>query len=150
MLTYSPTSTFWMCNRVTNACYKMYNQMAPFVRARVDAFENEQMNSAVPANDALLLRLYGNGGKSAVRKVRKALTEYTVNTAQTQFNNWVKLEETLLVKFIDGNVKAQDENGNFIHSEDYEGLPVGITQPGYTDKWKEAVVKDHGSVIEEK
>ena len=150
MLSYSPTSTFWMCNRVTNACYKMYNQMAPFVRARVDAFENEQMNSAVPANDALLLRLYGNGGKSAVRKVRKALTEYTVNTAQTQFNNWVKLEETLLVKFIDGNVKAQDENGNFIHSEDYEGLPVGITQPGYTDKWKEAVVKDHGSVIEEK
>jgi dipeptidase len=54
------------------------------------------------------------------------------------------------VKFIDGNVKAQDENGNFIHSEDYDGLPIHITQPGYTDKWKEAVVKDHGSVIEEK
>ena len=150
MLTYSPTSTFWMCNRVTNACYKMYNQMAPYVRERVDAFENEQMNSAVPANDAKLLQLYGKGGKSAVRKVRKALTEYTVNTAQTQFAAWTKLEETLLVKFIDGNVKAQDENGNFLHSEDYEGLPIHITQPGYTDKWKEAVVKDHGSVIEEK
>ena len=150
MLTYSPTSTFWMCNRVTNACYKMYNQMAPYVRERVDAFENEQMNSAVPANDAKLLQLYGKGGKSAARKVRKALTEYTVNTAQTQFAAWTKLEETLLVKFIDGNVKAQDENGNFLHSEDYEGLPIHITQPGYTDKWKEAVVKDHGSVIEEK
>ncbi len=150
MLSYSPTSTFWMCNRVTNACYKMYNQMAPYVRERVDAFENEQMNSAVPANDEALLKLYGKGGKSAIRKVRKALTEYTVNTAQTQFAAWAKLEETLLVKFIDGNVKAQDENGNFIHSEDYVGLPVGITQPGYTDKWKEAVVKDHGSVIEEK
>ena len=150
MLTYSPTSTFWMCNRVTNACYKMYNQMAPYVRERVDAFENEQMNSAVPANDEALLKLYGKGGKSAVRKVRKALTEYTVNTAQTQFAAWTKLEETLLVKFIDGNVKAQDESGNFLHSEDYEGLPIHITQPGYTDKWKEAVVKDHGSVIEEK
>ena len=150
MLTYSPTSTFWMCNRVANACYKMYNYMAPYVRERIDAFENEQMNTAVPANDEALLKLYGNGGKSALRKVRKALTAYTVNTAQTQFAAWSKLEETLLVKFIDGNVKAQDENGNFIHSEDYDGLPVGITQPGYTDKWKEAVVRDHGSVIEEK
>ena len=150
MLTYSPTSTFWMCNRVANACYKMYNHMAPYVRERIDAFENEQMNTAVPANDATLLQLYGKGGKSALRKVRKALTEYTVNTAQTQFAAWTKLEETLLVKFIDGNVKAQDENGNFLHSEDYEGLPIHITQPGYTDKWKEAVVKDHGSVIEEK
>ncbi len=150
ILKYSPTSTFWMCNRVANACYKMYDRMAPYVRERIDAFENGQMDSEVPSFDEKLLKLYGTGGKSALRKVRKALTEYTVNTAQKQFEAWTRLEETLLVKFIDGNVKAQDENGAFIHSEDYEGLPVGITQPGYTDKWKEAVVKDHGSVIEEK
>jgi len=150
ILKYSPTSTFWMCNRVANACYKMYDRMAPYVRERIDSFENAQMDTEVPAFDGQLLQLYGNGGKSALRKVRKALTEYTVNTAQKQFEAWTRLEETLLVKFIDGNVKAQDENGAFIHSEDYEGLPIGITQPGYTEKWKEAVVKDHGSVIEEK
>ena len=34
MLHYSPTSAFWMCNRVANACYKMYDKMAPFVRAQ--------------------------------------------------------------------------------------------------------------------
>ena len=28
MLEYSPTSAFWMTNRVANACYKMYNVMA--------------------------------------------------------------------------------------------------------------------------
>ncbi len=150
ILKYSPTSTFWMCNRVANACYKMYDRMAPYVRERIDSFENAQMDTEVPAFDGQLLQLYGNGGKSALRKVRKALTQYTVNTAQKQFEVWTRLEETLLVKFIDGNVKAQDENGAFIHSEDYEGLPIGITQPGYTEKWKEAVVKDHGSVIEEK
>ena len=150
ILKYSPTSTFWMCNRVANACYKMYDRMAPYVRERIDSFENAQMDTEVPAFDGQLLQLYGNGGKSALRKVRKALTQYTVNTAQKQFEAWTRLEETLLVKYIDGNVKAQDENGAFIHSEDYEGLPIGITQPGYTEKWKEAVVKDHGSVIEEK
>ena len=35
ILHYSPTSQFWMCNRVAQACYKMYDRMAPFVRAEV-------------------------------------------------------------------------------------------------------------------
>ena len=34
ILHYSPTSQFWMCNRVANACYKMYDRMAPVARGR--------------------------------------------------------------------------------------------------------------------
>ena len=150
MLHYSPTSAFWMCNRVTNACYKMYNQMAPVVREKIDAFENDQMNVKLKANDEKLMALYGKGGKAAEKKVRKAATAYSVETAQKQFADWVALEEMLLVKFIDGNVKGQNPDGSFKHSEYSKGLPGEIIQPGYTDKWKEAVAKDHGSVIEEK
>ena len=150
MLHYSPTSAFWMCNRVTNACYKMYNQMAPVVREKIDAFENDQMNVKLKANDEKLMTLYGKGGKAAEKKVRKAATAYSVETAQKQFADWVALEEMLLVKFIDGNVKGQNPDGSFKHSEHSKGLPGEIIQPGYTDKWKEAVAKDHGSVIEEK
>ena len=150
MLHYSPTSAFWMCNRVTNACYKMYNQMAPVVREKIDAFENDQMNVKLKANDEKLMALYGKGGKAAEKKVRKAATAYSVETAQKQFADWVALEEMLLVKFIDGNVKGQNPDGSFKHSEHSKGLPGEIIQPGYTDKWKEAVAKDHGSVIEEK
>ena len=51
------------------------------------------------------------------------------------------------VKKIDGNVKAQNEDGSFKHSPFNAGTPAGITNPGYTDKWKEAVIKDHGDVI---
>ena len=54
----------------------------------------------------------------------------------------------LLVKFIDGNVKAQAEDGSFLHSEYSEGIPEGLTQPGYTDIWKEAVVRDNGDILE--
>jgi len=150
MLHYSPTSAFWMCNRVTNACYKMYNQMAPVVREKIDAFENDQMNVKLKANDEKLMAIYGKGGKAAEKKVRKAATAYSVETAQKQFADWVALEEMLLVKFIDGNVKGQNPDGSFKHSEYSKGLPGEIIQPGYTEKWKEAVAKDHGSVIEEK
>ena len=56
-------------------------------------------------------------------------------------------EFPLLVKFIDGNVKAQAEDGSFLHSEYSEGIPEGLAQPGYTDIWKEAVVKDNGEIL---
>ena len=154
MLHYSPTSAFWMCNRIANACYKMYDRMAPFVRERADSFENEQMFTKVKENDDKLLAAYNKGKKpgrkAAVRKVRKALTRYSVETAQKQFADWAKLEETLLVKFIDGNIKAQEEDGSFKHSEYNEGTPEGLQYGGYNDLWKKVVAQEHGSVIESK
>ena len=144
MLHYSPTSQFWMCNRVANACYRMYDQMAPVARKAADDFELRQMNEVVPQTDAKAAALIAEG---KVKKAKKFLTEYTVETAQQQFLAWTALEELLLVKFIDGNVKAQAEDGSFLHSEYSEGIPEGLAQPGYTDIWKEAVVKDNGEIL---
>ena len=144
MLHYSPTSQFWMCNRVANACYRMYDQMAPVARKAADDFELRQMNEVVPQTDAKAAALIAEG---KVKKAKKLLTEYTVETAQQQFLAWTALEELLLVKFIDGNVKAQAEDGSFLHSEYSEGIPEGLAQPGYTDIWKEAVVKDNGEIL---
>ena len=145
MLHYSPTSQFWMCNRVANACYRMYDQMAPVVREIADKFELQQMNEMIPQIDEAAARLVGKGRTD---RARRMLTEYTVAIAQHQFEVWTKLEEMLLVKFIDGNVKAQAEDGSFLHSEYSEGIPEGLTQPGYTDIWKEAVVRDNGEILE--
>ena len=146
LLHYSPTSQFWMCSRVTNACYKMYNYMAPVARCAADEFEQRQMFSAVPEMDGKLAKLVA---RKKIRKARKLMTKYTVGTAMDQFAVWRALEELLLVKFIDGNVKAQNEDGSFKHSEYHEGTPEGLTQPGYTDFWKEAVAgSSHSSVLE--
>ena len=143
LLHYSATSQFWVCNRVANACYKMYDRMAPVAREAIDEFENKMMFEAVPEMDAKLSAM-------KPRRAVKALTKFTVETAQAQFENWVKLEELLLVKFIDGNVKGQNEDGTFICSPYDAGTPGKLDQPGYTEKWKEAVAKDHGDVIESK
>jgi dipeptidase len=152
LLHYSPTASFWVNNRVSNACYKMYDRMEPFVRAQIDAFENAQAE-AVTAQDAKMLTIYNKnakrpGSKRALKKIRRELTRYTVETAQKQFANWARLEETLLVKFIDGNVKAQAEDGSFLHSKYNAGTPDKLEQPGYTEKWKEAAAKDNGTILE--
>ena len=145
LLHYSATSQFWMCNRVANACYKMYNVMSPTVRRAIDAFEKEQMFTAVPAQDAKLAALVQKG---QLRKARKEMTAYSVNTAQKQFQAWVKLEEFLLVKFMDGNVKTQKEDGSFKHSKYGEGRPILIIHPEYTETWKQAVAEsEHGPVL---
>lgn len=139
---YSETSSFWMNNRISNSCYKMYNQMEPVVRKAIDEFENSQMKKEVPHFDSLAVKMLGTHKKGLLAKlaewrVRRALTDYTVDTAQKQFAKWSHLEKSLLVMFIDGNVKEKDEEGK-----------VTLRQPGYTTKWKEAVVKDHGPVIQ--
>ena len=139
MLHYSPTSSFWICNRVAQACYKMYNQMEPVVRAKADEFEKHQMFEGVPAMDAQLCELLGKG---KTRKAIRTMTSYTVNTAQEQFEAWKALEELLLVKFIDGNVKAQEADGSFKHSKYHSGTPEGLTQPGYTEAWKRAAARE--------
>lgn len=164
LLHYSPTSSFWINNRISNACYKMYNIMAPHVRAKIDAFEIDQMEHKTHAVDSAACVLYNEVAvrfqekaergamisRKPFAKLTKFLTDYTVNTAQEQFAAWVKLEEELLVKFIDGNVKPQDENGAFKHSEYSEGLPGKIEQPGYTDLWKETVAREAGDVLKVK
>jgi len=164
LLHYSATSSFWMNNRVANACYKMYNVMAPTVREAADKFEREQMFKGARSADSTALFMYNDivakiqkklSGKAKnvmlpkdpFVQVRDFLTKYSVNTAQKQFEQWTKLEELLLVKYIDGNVKPQDADGNFEHSDYSEGVPKSIGWPGYTEKWKEAVAADHGDVV---
>ena len=162
MLEYSPTSAFWICNRVANACYRMYNVMAPTVRMAIDEFEVSQM-AAVPEIDALARTKYDkamadtgmkNMKKAAEKadfsEVYKYLTDYSVSTAQNIFNEWVNLEVFLLLKYMDGNIKGQNPDGSFIDNGYSDRIPGAISNEDYTEKWKEAVVKDHGDVLEVK
>ena len=162
MITYSPTSAFWMCNRVANACYKMYNEMAPVVVEKIDAWEKGQMEK-VKETDSRAMEIYNEAKTTPRRQIRRNasakkvvdpyadvkqfLTEYSVNTAQDIFNQWVNLETLLLVKFIDGNNKAQNADGSFVTNKYTDKIPDNIKSVGYTEKWKECVAKDHGETV---
>ena len=162
ILEYSPTSAFWMCNRVANSCYRMYNIMAPVVREKADSFEKGQM-AVIPDIDSHALDLYRKALDIPKRQIRRNdevakvpdpftevkdfLTDYSVETAQGIFREWTALETFLLLKFMDGNVKAQNPDGSFVTNGYSDRIPDGITNPGYTEKWKEAVVRDHGDVL---
>lgn len=162
LLTYSPTSAFWMTNRVANACYRMYDRMAPVVRARADAWEREKL-AEVPQIDKIALSILKVAQETPRKQIKRNdsakkvidpniplkeyLTSYSVMQADKIFNQWVELEQFLLVKFIDGNVKAQNGDGSWVTNGN-GNIPDRIEQPGYTEIWKNAVAREHGDVIE--
>ncbi len=163
LLKYSPTSSFWINNRISNACYKMYNIMAPYVRAKIDAFEIDQMERRTHSVDSMAVVMYNEVAikmqkkmsargdvmvsRKPFQKIVDYVTNYTVQTADKQFSEWSNLEVELLVKFMDGNVKPQNDDGSFKHSKYSERMPDHIEHPGYTDLWKETVAQEHGEII---
>lgn len=139
MLTYSPTSAFWLFNRVTNFAYLLYDRVAPEVRKAVDKHENDAIERTA-AIDAAAMMLY----KESPQKAREFLTDYSVNTAQDLFAKWDKLDKYLLVKFMDGNIKKQDTNGCFINNGHSKSIPASPSQPGYSEMWKRTVKESAG------
>lgn len=137
MLKYSETSAFWAFNRVSNFAYLRYNVIMPDVLKVQSALETK-FAKYTPAVDAAALKLYDSDPALAV----EFLTDYSVNTANTTVKTWIDLSNWLLVKYIDGNVK-KEQDGRFIRNP--YGFPVSPSHPQYSNEWLETVVKSTGS-----
>lgn len=139
---YSETAAFWLTNRVTNFAYGRYDVLSKEIRKVADAHENKAIKT-IPAIDAAALELY----KVSPLAAQEFLTGYSLLTAADIFSQWVKLDKYLIVKYIDGNVKIEDENG-FKDNGYGRGIPASPAQPGYSEEWKRAVVKDAGEKLQ--
>ena len=142
MLQYSDTSMFWITNRVTQFAYLRYDLIGKKVREFIDEWENKAFDLVEHIDIAL-------ANTPSAKKKAKIATEFSTSTAQSLFDIWVNLDKYLMVKYIDGNVKGEDENG-FMDNGNGKDIPGKIEQPGYTEKWKRAVAADHGKILEVK
>ena len=138
MLHYSATSMFWVTNRIANFAYLRYNVIGKRVREEVDKWENEKLKE-VEKVDAKVAEL-------STKKAQKLLTDYSTVTAQALFEKWDSLDKYLLIKYIDGNEKSENEKG-FIDNGNGKNIPDKIKQSGYSEKWKRAVAADNGEVL---
>lgn len=142
MTKYSSTAAFWLFNRVTNFAYTMrYDMMSKDILKVVDRWENDALKE-VRAIDAAAEILYKESPEMALN----FLTDYSVNKAQNLFSTWTELDQYLLVKYLDGNVKQEDANG-FKDNGNGRNIPTSPHFPGYNDKWKRAVAADNGEIL---
>lgn len=139
LLTYSPTSAFWLFNLVANMCYSRYDMMSADAIRLQKELEKSFIEGIASADEAAL-KLYSQSEKQA----RDYLTNYSLKAAGTTFEKWKKLSEYLLVKYIDGNIKNESD-GRF--STTPTGYPMMPKQPGYPDSWKKSVINDTGKKL---
>jgi dipeptidase len=139
LLTYSPTSAFWLFNTVANFCYLRYDSMSQDAIKIQKKLESGYLTE-IAAVDNTALKMFPGDEKAA----REYLSDYSVRSAQNTFKQWKALSEYLIVKYIDGNIK-KEKNGEFERSSD--GNPVFPSQPGYSDSWKKSVIQDTGDKL---
>lgn len=136
--TFSYDSNFWMNNWVANQTYNRYDQMIPDVRKVQSRLENKYIDGRAE-RDAALKALAEAGDMQALASDVNAEGAAIAKEATEEYK---KLAEYLLVRFMDGNRKKLDDNGNFQYN-DY-GIPLYPEFPGYDKAYYERIVKETG------
>ena len=139
MVTYSPTSAFWLFNRVTNFAYSRYKDMIVDVQ-KIQTQLEEGFITDVEKFDARAKNANDN-------EVTTLLNDFSGRQAKKMMDEWTKLDQYLLVKYMDGNIK-KEENGKFKKTE--FGGSAMPNMPEYPQWFYRQIVRDHGSIIEEK
>ena len=142
ILTYSDKSMFWVTNRIAQFAYLRYDYIGAEVRKVIDDWENEQLLKVQIADEQL--------SRKAIAGMKKAATKFSINTAQELWEKWSNLDDYLMVKYIDGNIKKQGENGEFLNNGHHPAQPAFPTQPGYSEKFLRAIAEDNGEVLKVK
>ncbi len=139
LLTYSSTAAFWVFNLVSNLCYLRYDSMSNDAIKLQKQLEKKYAEY-IPAIDQAALAMHSKDPLAA----REFITDFSINTAENTVKQWRELSEFLLVKYIDGNIK-KEQNRIFERTE--SGYPADPYQPGYSESWKKRLIEDTGDKL---
>lgn len=140
MMHFSWTSAFWIHNWVANMAYNRYEPMIRDIRPVQERLE-QGFDAAQKAIDTEALRLY----KESPAKAIAFLNNYCADAANGATARWKQLGEYLLIKYMDGNEK-KEQNGRF--QDNGYGLSEMPNFPGYSKEYYEAIAKTHGHNVQ--
>ena len=136
LLNFTWDSAFWIHNWVSNMVYSRYSDKIVHVnelQSKLESnFENQQLEIEKKA-----LAIYNESKADAIN----FLTNYTNTNVEQGLNEWKKLGEYLMIKYVDGVVKKED-NGEFKRNE--HGEPASPDRPGYPNEHYRKVIEETG------
>ncbi|MBP1627768.1 MAG: peptidase dipeptidase [Holophagaceae bacterium] len=121
-------SAHWVFNFVSNWTYSRWSDMIVDLQKVQRELEGGYL-TAQPAIEAEALARFKKDGPAAARTF---LTEYSCSTGDQLTHRWKELGETLMWKYMDGNVRDGKK---------------GVTHPAYSQDWYRRIVKEHGEVV---
>jgi dipeptidase len=141
MVEFTWNSAFWVFNFVSNWAYLRYSDIIKDVRELQAELEGRFI-AYTPAIDKAAQALYEVNPQMA----REFLTDYSVQVGNNTTDTWREFGEYLINKYIDGNIK-REENGQF-RLNPY-GYPANPAQPRYPDDWYRRIVRERGDVLKQ-
>lgn len=139
ILTYSDNAAFWVFNRVSHFSYLFYDRVIDEIRKKQQDYSNKYTNY-IKAIDTGALSLYNINSEMATR----FLTDFSHNMANQLVTDWKNFSNFLLVKYLDGNIKHEQE-GEFSRTQ--YGFPAGLKQLEYPEHWKKTIVDQTGDKL---
>lgn len=134
MLTLSWDSNFWVNNYVANQAYNRYSQMIPDIRKVQKGLEDGIDEAVAKAEKEILGKTYADAQSSLA-----AITNHWTAKATGDYK---ALGDFLLVKFMDGNIKKQNEDGTFMRTA--EGDCASPVFGGYDDRYYRSISNEQG------
>ncbi len=134
MLTLSWDAMFWVNNYVANQAYNRYSQMIPDIRKVQSVLENEIAQQVADAEKAIA----GMNREEAVKYLQDISNRWSKKVTQT----YKALGDRLFVKYMDGNIKPEDSDGNFTRTP--EGMPASPAFGGYNQEYFNNIVHTTG------
>ncbi|MDR1459996.1 MAG: C69 family dipeptidase [Bacteroidales bacterium] len=144
MMTYSATSAFWLFNRVTNFVYSRYKDMIIDVQAA-----QKELESIFIAQVEEQSERFATEYNQSKEKGITAVNNYSNKVANDMFNRWRQLDEYLLVKYMDGNIK-QEKDGKFTNNGYSTTIPAFPQQPEYPDWYYKMIIDNTGDNLKVK
>ncbi len=139
ILEYSEDAAFWVFNKVAHFAYLRYSLKMPDIRKVQSELESGFM-AFVPAIDKAATELYHKDPQLA----REFVTNFSVNMGDYTTQRWEELFRFLMVKYIDGNRK-KEENGVFLTNR-YGRYPI-VEHPEYPEWWLRLIVQLEGDKL---
>lgn len=134
LLTLSWESMFWCNNFVANQAYNRYSQMIPDIRRVQSGLEKGMTEAVAEASGKIKEMPY--------EQAQQELWALTRDWTSKSTKDYKALGEYLLVKYLDGNIKKQNEDGSFKRTDD--GMPVSPVFGGYDERYFRSIVNDAG------
>ncbi|MCL2132211.1 MAG: C69 family dipeptidase [Lentimicrobiaceae bacterium] len=138
LLTYSETAAFWLFNQVSNFAYTRYNSMIVDIQKVQKELESDFISQVNAQSDALA-KEYAKNPADGIN----SLNNFSDRAAGKMFNRWRQLYHYLLVKYMDGNIK-REENGKFIYNGTEKPQPAFPDQPKYPEWYYRMIIDDAG------
>ena len=129
-------SAFWIHNWVSNMVYDRYSDKIVHVQELQDKLESS-FEANQPEIEEKALALYKESKEDAL----KLLNDYSNTTITEGLQEWKKMGEYMMVKYLDGVVK-KEENGKFKYNE--HGQPASPDRPGYPEEHLRKVIEETG------